>query len=1731
MSSSDQLPTNNSAPRCSVTGLPISSRPEWANILLDSEYSVTFSIVGEAIILVTPKGKPSDKGAKLLLEKREEVINDAGLFDKKLVELRDYRMLTAVPSKGGRMVLTNFLLKEQSKGHLLGFWVFGAPLLIRFMIRAGLRLNKSVIPIDAAKDYEEAIRHALNVLRQNGVDAGTNLYSSIKKDEWALDIDDYGISFELIGEDILYTNARGKLKESNIDQFFKLNKKVLDESGLTKKGYYYRIVNWERFESSTWKARRMYMEGINEINKKTPCKAAAIFGLNKFMKTLIGISSPFVSSPVIAANDLQEALEIIERERQRANAGRSAEKKQKHLAKTYTEAQLSEYANEMLQVIGGINWDQEGVSLGDISEEHPLKPVLDALSIIKLDLDNMLHEKESSQKALNDSEVMYRFLAENASDTIWMMSLEGVFTYHSPSIMKLRGYTPEEANNINMEQTVTPASVSFLLSILDEENAKPMAERWADRALEMEMYRKDGSIIWTEASIRAVRDTEGNVIGLQGSTRDISDRRKAKSQREAALEALKESEALFRSYLENAPDGIYMSDLEGNFLYGNRKCEEIIGYRREELIGKNFLELNLLPESSLKKAVQLLQANMDEKSSGPHGIELINQSGRIVPVEITSNIVKRQGQIVVLAFVRDITERKLAEEKLKESEEKYRWVMDNMADVITVMDMNLRFTYVSPSILRLRGYTAEEVAAQTIDQLMTPESLRISIQTFEEYMQLEAAGKVDSEKTIILELEQYRKDGSTVWVEVSMSLIRDEAQKPTGIISVSRDISERKKAEGKLRKREAQYRLLANNMRDQVWLMDLNLKPTYISPSVAKARGYTLEEIAQLPLDKHLTATSLQVAMEFFAIHMPKALADPSYFLRSSLELEFFRKNGSTYCVETAFSLIRDENGKPVSLLGVGRDITDRKQAEGKLLKSEEKYRNILQNIEDGYFEVDLVGNFTFFNTSMCRIIGYPAEEMTGMNNRVYMDSENAKKVLQSFHEIYLTGIPTRGVEWEVIQKSGVIRYLDVSVSLIVNPGEKPAGFRGVVRDVTERRLLAATQQAKLKAETENKAKSQFLANMSHEIRTPLNGIMGMAEAFLDTVLDQEQKHIACTITKEADSLLGIINAILDFSKIEAGKLEMERIPFDLRNLFEDVIESFLYRTSKKGLELISFISPETPIRIVGDPGRLRQILRNLIGNAIKFTHKGRILVKAEAVEESGDGIKLRFMVTDTGIGIPKEKQTLVFESFTQADGSTTRKYGGTGLGITISKQLAELMGGNLGLESEEGKGSTFWFTALFSKHGDMEPIKIKDALLDGIRMLVIDDNKTNREIIVEYIRSWGAVPLEAASGRKALSILRESIDDRSRVNLVLIEFNTREMNGFDLAREIRREADFRSIPIIIITPIGNPGDGKTCSDIGIEGYLTKPIAEKELRKAIEIVLWPKLEGESAGETHLVTKYTSLEMERKVIRILLAEDYPTNQEIAKRHLAQAGYQVDLAENGKLALDAFKSKHYDLILMDVQMPVMDGCDATKAIREIEAQLAAMEHGNESQTVQRVPIVAMTAHALQEYKELCIKAGMDDFLSKPLTRKDLLAITAKWLNVKSKSATINSISGDGQSISPKTMHTGSPIDLKRAVDEFEGDRELLAEVIAGFAKKVSEQLVTIRKALSCSDAEIVRREAHSIKGGAAALTAGDLAKVAAALELKGKSEDLSGADQIVDALESEFEALRRYVKEKY
>ncbi|MEW6266801.1 MAG: response regulator [Thermodesulfobacteriota bacterium] len=675
-------------------------------------------------------------------------------------------------------------------------------------------------------------------------------------------------------------------------------------------------------------------------------------------------------------------------------------------------------------------------------------------------------------------------------------------------------------------------------------------------------------------------------------------------------------------------------------------------------------------------------------------------------------------------------------------------------------------------------------------------------------------------------------------------------------------------------------------------------------------------------------------------------------------------------------------------------------------------------------------------------------------------------------------------------------------------------------------------EMAKVAAESASRAKSDFLANMSHEIRTPLNGIIGLTELALNTALDDKQRNLMETIYSEATSLIGLISDILDFSKIEAEKLELENIPFDLGYLVEDVANGVAFGAEKKGLEFISYLAPNVSARLIGDPGRLRQVLMNLTGNALKFTHQGEILLKCEKIEDMGDRIKLRFLVRDTGIGIPKEKQSSIFDVFTQVDSSTTRKYGGTGLGTAISKRLVELIGGEIGVESEEGRGSTFWFTLVLAKQTGERPlpVHIEDGLADR-RILIVDDNATYRGVLKDYLLSWQGQVTEATSAAEALAILRHSASQKESFDLLLTDVQMPHADGFDLAEAVRADEAWRKTKIMVISTLGRIGDGRRCRELGIEGYLTKPIRRDDLYKALISVLHPASGEAISDRTIPVTRHTISEAERKDVRILLVEDYPTNQAVALEHLRGAGYHVDLAEDGRQAVEAFKKRRYDLILMDIQMPVMDGLAATRAIRELSQKM----HGVSSQGVTRpewTPIAAMTANVVKGDRERFLAAGMDDYLSKPLRRKDLLTLVQKWTRTRPGDSTDEPepSSPKPPEIIGKAIDLDAPMDYEKALEEFMGKEEVLRRVLKEFLQNARGQVGLIRQALAEGRAETVAREAHSIKGGAANLTANDLARAALEIENMGRSGVLTSAEEAVKRLENELFVLEMFVEER-
>ena len=663
--------------------------------------------------------------------------------------------------------------------------------------------------------------------------------------------------------------------------------------------------------------------------------------------------------------------------------------------------------------------------------------------------------------------------------------------------------------------------------------------------------------------------------------------------------------------------------------------------------------------------------------------------------------------------------------------------------------------------------------------------------------------------------------------------------------------------------------------------------------------------------------------------------------------------------------------------------LNKRKKAEENMKKSEKKYNTIIESIEDGYYEVDLDGNFTFFNDSLCKIYGYSQKELLGLNSHAFMGKKDIGYDIDGFGKDFdftlQTGKAAKTIDTEIIKKNGAKCNVETSVSPMTDLNGKIQGYRGITRDVTFAKRADELMHAKMAADAANRAKSDFLANMSHEIRTPLNGIIGMTELAMDTNLNDNQKNIFQIILSESDNLLNIINDILDFSKIEVGKVELEVIPFDLRTLIDDVASKFVIGAEQKGLELTAFLSSDVHIQLIGDPGRLRQILVNLMGNAIKFTKNGDVFLRVELNDDLGEMVKVRFVVEDTGIGVSKDKQKTIFEDFSQADNSTTRKYGGTGLGTSISKRLAELMGGEIGVDGKKGKGSAFWFTAIFQRQTEQNITPVaREVNLRNLKVLVVDDNKNARFILSEYLKSWAACPIVVSNGLQALAMLDEKASSKEAIQLILTDIRMPEMDGFELVRKINENKAFKEIPIIHFTSAANIEDLSLCREQRSDAYITKPIKKSDLRRAIDTALGFSKDKRLEPVANVSEKRTMVEKVRIKFNVLLVEDYPTNQLVALKHLRDAGYNVDLAENGRDAVDAFKRKQYDLILMDIQMPIMDGYAATKEIRRLEKELKQME---------KTPIVAMTAHAIKGFRDECLKIGMDDYITKPFKKKDL------------------------------------------------------------------------------------------------------------------------------------------------
>jgi len=650
--------------------------------------------------------------------------------------------------------------------------------------------------------------------------------------------------------------------------------------------------------------------------------------------------------------------------------------------------------------------------------------------------------------------------------------------------------------------------------------------------------------------------------------------------------------------------------------------------------------------------------------------------------------------------------------------------------------------------------------------------------------------------------------------------------------------------------------------------------------------------------------------------------------------------------------------------------------------------------------------------------------------------------------------------------------------------------------------------------ERANRAKSEFLANMSHEIRTPMNAIIGMNELLRDTVLTEDQRLYADTVGKSADSLLALINDILDFSKIEAGKIELESLSFDLRTTLEDLGDILAVRAQEKGLEFLLMAAPEVPSLLSGDPGRLRQVITNLVGNATKFTSQGEVAVRVTLDKETEKDATIRFSVSDTGIGIPKDRLDSLFQPFTQVDASTTRRYGGTGLGLSISKQLVNLMGGEIGAETELGKGSTFWFTAVFRKQPEESVVPSKRDFvgsLEGLRILVVDDNETNRLLVRRQMASWHFRCEEAADANTALEKLRASAREGDPFRVVILDMQMPEVDGESLGRAIKGDEEIEDSLLVMMTSLGQRGDAARLKSIGFSAYLTKPVKQSQLYGVLVSVVGSGEPAKAkAGPAAIVTRHTIAEEKRRGVRILLAEDNPTNQLVAVKMLEKQGFRAHVVNNGLEAVRALEKKPYDLVFMDVQMPEMDGFDATRRIRD--PQSAVLNH--------RVPIIAMTAHAMKGDREKCLQAGMDDYVSKPVQARELVEAINRQLAAEDHDELGERVPAPRTSI--------KAFDKDALLNRLDNDLDLIKQILRVFIEEdAPHQIQEIREGLERKDPDGVRRHAHALKGASGNVGAMRICEAALALEIAGQEGALLGAAELAEAVEREFAGFKEAV----
>nr|WP_275889005.1 PAS domain S-box protein [Desulforhopalus vacuolatus] len=1168
-----------------------------------------------------------------------------------------------------------------------------------------------------------------------------------------------------------------------------------------------------------------------------------------------------------------------------------------------------------------------------------------------------------------------------------------------------------------------------------------------------------------------------------------------------------ERNTLFRVMLANVPATIYqcLYDENRTLKFISDGVEQLTGYPASDFLEGKRMQTSVIHPDDLADVVHSLEESKGRNQSFFVEYRIVRADGKIRWVNDSGCLSppNADGIQYVNGGIIDITERKrvdgllrMRQQALDAAPESVFWIRADDASMFYCNDQAWKtLEYTEAELMQLRIYDFD---------------LLLSEEKWDSFVAL-----LRKNKSLTTNRLHQTRNGREYAVEISASMIEFEGDEY--ILAFTRDISERKAAEDALRASEERFALTTSGGGDGLWDFDMLRKIYWYSDRFRALLGYENEDDYPNNFEswsEGLHPDDRDATLNAFEDHLHNGKPyDFEYRLKTwQGAWRWFRARGKS---------LRDNSGHSYRVAGSITDITEHKR-----INEELKTLSLAVSQSPGSIVItDTSGVIEYVNPTFTQVTGYTFEEAVGKSTSILKSGNTPTEVYAEMWKAISSGRKWRG-ELLNKKKNGDKFWESVTTSPIIISDDKISNYLAIKEDITERKKmeqelqqhildLDETQSAMLnmmddldeekeKAEAATLAKSDFLANMSHEIRTPMNAIIGMSHLALQTELNPRQIDYLSKIDSSAKALLRIINDILDFSKIEAGRLEIEQAEFYLENTFNQLINMLTVQVEDKGLELLFQIDPDVPDNLVGDSLRLEQMLINLGSNAVKFTEKGDILISTELVEQNEDSALLKFSVRDTGIGMTEEQMDKLFKSFSQADTSTTRRFGGTGLGLAICKRLAILMDGDIGVKSEPGKGSTFWFTARFGLHThDKMKARVLDEDFRGMRVLVVDDNRTSRTILAGYLESMGLSPETVPSGQAALDIL-EASDKTGLFDLVLMDWKMPGMDGIEATRRIKKNPKLQVVPtVIMVTAYGREEIMSQAQKSGVSAFLIKPVNQSLLFDTIMEVF-----GKDGDKTHLampagISEVPGVDAIRGS-RILLAEDNSINQQVATEILENAGLVVDVADNGLRACDMVQKVAYDAVLMDIQMPVMDGLLATQKIRE-------MENGK------KLPIIAMTAHAMAGDREKSLEAGMNDHITKPIDPSTLFKVLVEFIPAGDRELPadyiVAAVSPPENGLFPASLNG---IDIDNGLIRIGGNRKLYVRLILEFLHDYSDAVTSIRATIDKHEFEDAHRKVHTLKGVAGNLGAGDVFKAAEFVEKALRHDEVHVADKHLDSL---------------